>query len=99
METIFEDAQNRIEQDVLLMANGLATKDVKKRLSMYRAASRSPAGQASELLRKYKAQLYSGAAQLATNGLREYVPGEDVAGDELRVFEDSPLQRFFFKGP
>ena len=54
MENFSEEADNRIEQDLLLMANGLATKEVKTRLSMYREALRSPAGQTSEILRKYK---------------------------------------------
>ena len=83
-----EAAANRLEQDLLMMANGLRTKAVKARCARYRRYVSEPALRDDPVVLKYKDEV--ARVMAAPAGKLSYVAGRDIRGDELRQFSEEP---------
>ena len=89
MESYADEAENRLEQDLMLLSNGHRTRDLLRRLKQYKDFIVSPGAENTEFAQKYKQRIQ--AASAAPAALGTYVPGDEIEGDELRKFSDEPI--------
>ena len=89
MEGFAGDSENRLEQDLLLLANGYRTRDLQRRLQKYQNFIADADTSNTEFAQKYKERILNAAA--APQGPGTYVPGTDIQGDELRTFSANPI--------
>ena len=89
MESYADEAENKLEQDLMLLSNGHRTRDLLRRLKQYKDFIVSPGAENTEFAQKYKQRIQ--AASAAPAALGTYVPGDEIEGDELRKFSDEPI--------
>ncbi len=83
-----DEAENRLEQDLLMLRNGIRTRAMKSRTNMYRAYMNDPDMQMLEVVQRYKAVLTE--AEAVPSNLAPYVPGDAIPGDALREWASLP---------
>ena len=88
MEGFADEAENRLDQDLLLLASGTRTRDLQRRLKQYKTFLADADVANTEFAQKYKERLLNAAAQ---PGVGTFVPGSEIDGDELRTFADDPI--------
>ena len=84
MDPFANEAANRLEQDVLMAANGIRPQIVMRRIARYKKYMTAPAAMETDIVQKYRDQVMQAAA--AFTGLTPYVEGGAIFGDALRVF-------------
>ena len=84
-----DEAQNRIEQDLLMANNGFRQKEVMRRVSRYKRFLKEAGANDATIVGKYKEQVFQAAASF--RGLLPYVPGDQIVGDDLRSFSEAPV--------
>ena len=89
MEAFAVEAENRMDQDLMLLSSGHRTRDLQRRLKQYKDFIANPAAEATEFAQKYKQRI--SAASEASAAFGTYVPGDEIDGDELRKFCDDPI--------
>ena len=89
MEGFAEEAQSRIDQDLLMLESGIRTKALLRRLAVYKELVSTPSAQHEEFAQRYAERVRQASA--APAGKNRYVPGSEVDGDELRVFSERPV--------
>ena len=89
MEGFAEEAQSRIDQDLLMLESGIRTKVLLRRLAAYKELVPSPSAQHEEFAQRYGERVRQASA--APEGKSRYVPGSEVEGDQLRVFSERPV--------
>ena len=88
MEGRADEAENRLDQDLLLLASGNRTRDLKRRLKKYQQFIADADAANTEFAQKYKERILNAAATPDVVGT--YVPSSQIDGDELRTFADDP---------
>ena len=83
-----DEAENRLEQDLLMLRNGIRTRALQRRVRKYMKYMDDPDLQAMDVVRRYKDDF--ALARAAAGGLSPYVPGETIPGDELREWAATP---------
>ena len=73
MEGFAGDSENRLEQDLLLLANGYRTRELLRRLKKYQEFIADADTSNTEFAQKYKERILNAAA--APQGPGTYVPG------------------------
>ena len=86
MEGFADEAENRLDQDLLLLASGNRTRDLKRRLKKYQKFIADADASNTEFAQKYKERILNAAATPGVVGT--YVPGSQIDGDELRTFAE-----------
>ena len=89
LDPFADEAENRLEQDLLMMSHGLRSRPLLRRVQRYKMHMNHPALQEKPLVRQYKEQV--NAAASSANGMTQYVAGIDIDGDALREFSALPL--------
>ena len=89
MDGFANEAENRLDQDLLLLASGNRTRDLQRRLKKYKNFIADANAANTEFAQKYKERILNAAATAA--GVVTYVPGSEVDGDEVRTFADDPI--------
>jgi len=89
MEGFADVAENRLEQDLLILASGQRTRALLRRLKRYRDFIADPAAAKTDFCLKYKDRIKKVAD--TPRGPATYVPGCEITGDELRSFSDRPI--------
>ena len=89
MEGFADEADNRLDQDLLQLASGNRTRDLQRRLKKYQNFIADADTANTEFALKYKERILNAAATPAREGT--YVPGSEIDGDELRTFADDPI--------
>ena len=89
MEGFADEAQNRIEQDLLMLESGIRTRILLRRLAAYKDVLSSPGPEHEEFSQRYAERVRQASA--APAGKSRYVPGSEVEGDQLRVFSERPV--------
>ena len=89
MEGFADEAQNRIDQDLLMLENGIWTRDLLRRLDKYKVLVSSPSAQHEELAGEYAERVREALAMSA--GKSRYVPGTEVDGSKLRSYLACPI--------
>ena len=89
MEGFADEADNRLDQDLMLLASGNRTRDLQRRLKKYRDFVAGPDADNTEFAQKYKERIL--AAFATPVGKAAYVPGTNIDGDDLRKFSDDPI--------
>ena len=89
MEGFADEAENRLDQDLLLLASGTRTRDLQRRLKQYKTFLADADVANTEFAQKYKERLLNAAA--SQPGVGTFVPGSEIDGDELRTFADDPI--------
>ena len=89
MEGFADEAENRLDQDLLQLASGNRTRDLQRRLKKYQNFIAAADTANTEFALKYKERILNAAT--ATAGVVTYVPGAEIDGDELRTFADDPI--------
>eukprot|EP00972_Heterocapsa_arctica_P030753 4526891-Heterocapsa_arctica.AAC.1 len=72
-----------------MMNNGLRSRPLLRRIQRYRKYMDHPALQSNPVVQQYREQVI--AASSAPAGRAQYVPGDDVRGDALREFSNTPV--------
>ena len=90
MEGFADEATNRLDQDLLILASGQRTRPLMRCLKQYKDFVINPAAHNSEFATKYADRILETLAE-STGGPATYVPGGEIAGDELRTFSDKPI--------
>ena len=85
-----DEACDRLDQDLLILASGERTRPLLKRLQQYKEFVNNPATQHTEFAKKYAERIMQTVSTSRT-GPVTYIPGEEARGDELRSFSDKPL--------
>ena len=83
-----DEAHNRIEQELLILAFGNRTKSMLRRLKLYKDFVQDPTTNETEFTKRYGDRILHLERQ--ASGCT-YIPGDEVAGDELRSFSDKPI--------
>ena len=92
MEGFADEAENRLDQELLLFASGHHTRDLKRRVKQYLSFIAAEGAATTEFALKYKERILTAAAAATTTAaVRTYVPGCEIEGDELRTFADDPV--------
>ena len=89
MEGFAQEAQSRIDQDLLMLESGIRTKVLLRRLAAYKSLVSSLSAQHEEFAQRYAERVRQASA--APAGKSRYVPGSEVEGDRLRVFSEQPV--------
>ena len=89
MESFADDAENKLDQDLMLLANGHRTRDLLRRLKKYKEFIENADTENTEFALKYKERI--SAASASAGELGTYVPGSSIDGDKLRTFSDSAI--------
>ena len=89
LDAFAEEAENRLEQDLLMANSGMRTYKVMRRIKRYRKYFDEPALQDNALVLQYRQQMDQ-ASQTFT-GCSCYVPGDTIEGDALRSFASEPV--------
>ena len=89
MEGFAEEASSRIDQGLLMLESGIRTKELLRRLAVYKELVSTASAQHEEFVQRYAKRVRQASATLA--GKSCYVPGSEVDGDELRVFSARPI--------
>ena len=89
MEGFADEAENRLDQDLLQLASGNRTRDLQRRLKKYQNFIAAADTANTEFALKYKERILNAAT--TTAGVVTYVPGAEIDGDELRTFADDPI--------
>ena len=89
MERFAEEADNRIDQVLLMLESGIRTKAILRRLAAYKELVSSLSVQHKEFAQRYAERVRRASA--APAGKSCYVPGDEVEGEHLRVFSDRPV--------
>ena len=84
-----DEAQSRIDQDLLMLESGIRTKALLRRLAVYKELVSSPSAQHEEFGQRYAERVRQASATPA--GKSSYVPGSEVDGDQLRIFSERPI--------
>ena len=71
-----DDAENLLEQDLLMMTNGIRPRALQRRIQKYRRYMEDPDLRIQDVVRRYKGLV--AAALASAGGLAQYVPGEDI---------------------
>ena len=82
------EADNRLEQDLLMIPNGMRPGVLLRRWQRYTTYVNDPALQNDPFVLKYKHQV--NAARATPIGPAEYVSGASISGQALRVFSNTP---------
>ncbi len=90
MEGFADEATNRLEQDLLILASGQRTRPLLRRLKQYQDFVNNLAAQLTDFATKYTERITQ-AMSNSRAGPATYIPGCEVAGDELRTFSDKPI--------
>ena len=80
VERFAGESQSRIEQDLLMLESGIGTKELLRRLVIYKKLVFRPSVQHEEFARRYAERV--GQASVSV-GKRRYVPSTEVDGGEL----------------
>ena len=88
-DPVFEEAENRLEQDLLMAMNGFRPRAVVRRIARYRKAFADGALAQTTLVERYRKQVLEASA--AFTGREPYIPGNDIPGDALRSFAAEPI--------
>ena len=80
MEGCAGDSENRLGQDLLLLANGYRTRDLLRRLQKYQHFIADPDTSNTDFAQRYKERIVNAAA--APQGPSTYVPGTDIRGSQ-----------------
>ena len=83
-----DEAHNKIEQELLILAFGNRTKSMLRRLKLYKAFVQDPTTSETEFTKRYGDRILH--LEREASGCT-YIPGDEVAGDELRSFADKPI--------
>ena len=86
MEDFADEAENRLDRDLLMLASGNRTRDLKRRLKKYQNFIADADAANTEFAQKYKERILNAAA--TPDGAGKYVPCSEIDGDELRTFAD-----------
>ena len=84
-----DEAENLLEQDLMLLSSNQSTKALQRRMKPFTDFINDPSTANTEFANRYKERMLAAAA--AQPGPSAYVPGDDICGDELRKFSDSPI--------
>eukprot|EP00812_Abedinium_dasypus_P007843 NODE_1_length_8589_cov_4.556480.p1 GENE.NODE_1_length_8589_cov_4.556480~~NODE_1_length_8589_cov_4.556480.p1 ORF type:complete len:2586 (+),score=446.46 NODE_1_length_8589_cov_4.556480:571-8328(+) len=87
-----DEAENRLEQDLLMVSNGCRTRVMLRRIRRYKTYMSHSALQGIPCVLRYKEQVLAAAAASADKAIRSYVPGDEVGvSDSLRDFSRTPI--------
>ena len=75
MEGFAEEAQSRIDQDLLMLESGIRTKALLRRLAAYKELVSSPSTEHEEFAQRYAERVHQASA--APAGKNCYVPGSE----------------------
>ena len=89
MEGFADVAQNRLDQDLLILASGERTRPLLRRLKQYKDFVNNPAAQGTDFTSRYKGRILQAAE--TPRGPLTYIPGGEIDGEELRTFSDKPI--------
>ena len=87
MEPFADEAENQIEQDLMQFESGMLCKGpLRQRLKEYKDAL----ARGYDFMKKYEQRIQQ--CDSARRGRKlDYVPGHDIRGDALRIFDDKPI--------
>ena len=88
-EGFADEAHNKIDQDLMMLENGIRTRDLLRRLDKYKVLVSSPSAQHEEFAEEYAERVREALAMSA--GKSRYVPGIEVDGSNLRSYSASPI--------
>ena len=88
LDSAADEASNRIEQELLILAFGDRTRPLLRRLKLYKDFAQDPATKEIEFTEKYGDRILQ--LEREASGCT-YIPGDEVAGDKLRSFADKPI--------
>ena len=88
-EGFADEAHNKIDQDLMMLENGIRTRDLLRRLDKYKVLVFSPSAQHEEFAEEYAERVREALAMSA--GKSRYVPGIEVDGSNLRSYSASPI--------
>ena len=91
MEGFADEAENRLDQDLLLLASGSRSRHLRRRLKQYQKFITEADAANTEFAQRYKARIVNAAATPDVVGT--YVPGSDIDGDELQWAVGLPAVR------
>ena len=78
MEGFAEEAQSRIDQDLLMLESGIRTKELLRRLAVYRELVSSAPAQHEDFVQRYAERVRQ--ASVTPAGKLRYIPGSEVDG-------------------
>ena len=84
MQGFADEAHNKIDQDLMMLENGIRTRDLLRRLDKYKVLVSSPSAQHEEFAEEYAERVREALAMSA--GKSRYVPGIEVDGSNLRSY-------------
>ena len=83
MEGFAEEAQSRIDQDLLMLESGIRTKVLLRRLAAYKELVSSQSAQHEDFVQRYAERVRRASA--APAGKSRYVPGSGMPGEHKRM--------------
>ena len=78
MEEFAEEAENRIDQDLLMLESGIRTKELLRRLAVYKELVSFALAQQEEFVQRYAERVRQ--ASVTPAGKLRYIPGSEVDG-------------------
>ena len=89
MEGFADEAENRIDQDLLMLESGIRNRELLRRLARYKELVFTASAQKEEFVQRYAERVRQ--ALVTPAGKLRYIPGSEVDGDKLRVFKERPI--------
>lgn len=83
------EADNKLDQDLMLLCSGIRTRPLMRRFKKYQEVLSQPSDRHSHIVQRYADRIR--VAVGTPVGKRCYVAGSDIAGEELRTFADEPI--------
>ena len=90
MQAFADEACNKLEQELLILSCGDRTRSLLRRLKQYKDFVQDAASKDTEFAKKYAERILQ-VASSSSPGPATYIPGDEVAGEELRSFSDKPI--------
>ena len=89
MATFASEADNKLDQDLMLLCSGIRPRPLMRRFKKYQEVLSQPSDRHSHIVQRYADRIRVAVATPV--GKRCYVAGNDIAGEELRTFADEPI--------